>query len=249
MSVDVAALERLARRAWPARETEHRSGWELRFADGFSRRANSVLPIGDAGGDVGSMVDEARRWYRARGLPLRFRMTPLAGPGVGGSLRELGFVPADETVVMAGALAASEHEVGDVVVTDTPDDSWVDLQHRIAGAAREPVAGWRGILERIEPPAMFASLGSSAAGMAVVDGDAAGFFQIVVAPARRRVGLGSALMDVLTRRAIAAGARWGWLQVQTSNTPALALYRGRGYREVYRYQYLVEDPSAVGDTC
>jgi ribosomal protein S18 acetylase RimI-like enzyme len=41
----VREIETAAYRCWPARDIEEHDGWELRFSDGFSRRANSVYPV------------------------------------------------------------------------------------------------------------------------------------------------------------------------------------------------------------
>ncbi len=62
-------LARVAARAWRPVESERLGEWELRAASGFTRRANSVLPLGDPGMPLDAALTAVRRWYGERGLP------------------------------------------------------------------------------------------------------------------------------------------------------------------------------------
>ncbi|MDO0911992.1 GNAT family N-acetyltransferase [Streptomyces sp. DT2A-34] len=62
-------LAQVATRAWRPVESERLGEWELRAASGFTRRANSVLPLGDPGMPLQAALDVVRRWYGDRGLP------------------------------------------------------------------------------------------------------------------------------------------------------------------------------------
>ena len=57
---------------------------------------------------------------------------------------------------------------------------------------------------------------------------------LTVAPALQRQGWGRVLLDGLALWARGQQALWLWLEVRASNTPALALYRARGFAEVGR---------------
>lgn len=237
----IVELERLAARAWPARETTRLGSWELRYADGYSRRANTVLPWDPWPDDLPQRLERAREWYAARGLPLRFRITPLCG-GLANVLLRWGFAVGDAAVVLAGALPQPEPPPGFTVATE-PTERWIGAQLRLAGDARRPERGWRAILQRIDRLAGFATLREGAeivaAGLVVVDGRWAGVHQVVVSPQRRRRGKARQLMDGLHDWARRHGATAGWLQVATANRPAISLYRSLGYRSVYGYRYLV----------
>jgi ribosomal protein S18 acetylase RimI-like enzyme len=67
-------------------------------------------------------------------------------------------------------------------------------------------------------------------------GGVVGLFCLAVDPARRRAGLGTALV-----RALLAGssARVAYLQVEASNAPAVALYARLGFGKAYRYCHRV----------
>ncbi|OSP39923.1 GNAT family N-acetyltransferase, partial [Streptomyces sp. 13-12-16] len=68
-SASYEELARVSARAWRPVESERLGEWELRAAEGFTRRANSVLPLGDPGVPLDDALTAVRRWYAARGLP------------------------------------------------------------------------------------------------------------------------------------------------------------------------------------
>ncbi|CAM5733398.1 hypothetical protein SFUMM280S_04446 [Streptomyces fumanus] len=83
-------LARITARAWPPVESERLGGWELRAAAGFTRRANSVLPLGDPGMPLDAGADRrtplVRRARAARVPPDRHRR----GRHTGAALRGAG---------------------------------------------------------------------------------------------------------------------------------------------------------------
>jgi ribosomal protein S18 acetylase RimI-like enzyme len=71
-----------------------------------------------------------------------------------------------------------------------------------------------------------------AVGLAVEADGLVGLFCLAVDPARRRSGLGTALVRGLLA---ASRASVAYLQVEERNTPAVALYRRLGFSQAYRY--------------
>ena len=65
---------------------------------------------------------------------------------------------------------------------------------------------------------------------------------VAVAPAFRRRGAATALLDALEARAAALSLSFLTLEVRESNAPARALYRARGFREVGRRKRYYEKP-------
>src|SRR6185437_12766765 len=71
---EVLELERISRRGWRAAEQAELDGWLL-FADrGWTGRANSVLPLRSPARPLPELLDAARRYYAARGLPLQIQL-------------------------------------------------------------------------------------------------------------------------------------------------------------------------------
>src|SRR5690606_35270899 len=73
--------------------------------------------------------------------------------------------------------------------------------------------------------------------LAVLERGHMGIFDIVVDEQHRGRGLGRQLMLHLLRWGQLNGAVQAYLQVFPTNTPALRLYSGIGFREAYRYWY------------
>ena len=60
-----------------------------------------------------------------------------------------------------------------------------------------------------------------------------------VSPAHRRRGLGSLITRAACAEALRQGVERVFLQVETANTAALALYERNGFRYSHRYHYRI----------
>ncbi|MEW2269677.1 GNAT family N-acetyltransferase [Streptomyces sp. SID685] len=238
-------LARVTSRGWRPVESERLGEWELRAAGGYTRRANSVLPLGDPGCPLDAALAAVRRWYGERGLPA-YVQTATGAEGtqelLGAELERRGWVREVSAEVWIGALAplADRPEGADVVLAREADEAWLARYQRKGVsevALRVLSAG---------PSVWFATVpgepgGAPAAiGRCVVDGRWAGFAAVEVDPDRRRQGLATEVMAALARRALAEGASAGWLQVESDNAPARALYTGLGFSRHHAYHHFRE---------
>src|SRR5258708_16505983 len=92
--IDLAAvrrLEELAFRGWPALETQDRAGWRLRFADGYTKRANSINALCHNAQTDLSTLQSLEAAYRARKQAPVWRLSPLAPPAMDGILTARGY--------------------------------------------------------------------------------------------------------------------------------------------------------------
>ncbi|MGW2296333.1 GNAT family N-acetyltransferase [Streptomyces violaceorubidus] len=246
-------LVRVAARAWLPVESERLGGWELRAAGGFTRRANSVLPLGDPGLPLDEALTAVRRWYGERGLPA-YVQTATGAVGTQESLcaelERRGWVREVSAEVWTGGLApvADLAEGTGVVLSREADEAWLarygrrgvsDVALRVLGSG---------------PSVWFAKVsGADAAGTpaaigrCVVDGRWASFAAVEVDPAHRRRGLATAVLAALARRALDEGASAAWLQVETDNAGARALYAGAGFAAHHTYHHYRE-PGTPGRT-
>lgn len=236
-----ASFEELARvtaRAWQPLESEPLGEWTLRAAAGFTRRANSVLPLGDPGTSLDEALARVTSWYTERRLPAYVQ----AATGALGTQERLcaelerrGWANEVSAEVRIAALAP----IGDVEaaaapsvrLTREPDEEWLGRYGRVEDpevARRVLVAG---------PSVWFATLPGRAIGRMVVDGRWAGFAAVEVDPGRRRQGHATAVMTALARRALEEGASAAWLQVETDNPGARALYDGMGFVTHHAYHH------------
>jgi N-acetylglutamate synthase len=243
---DVAVLEDISERAWPPLERVERDGVVLRFADGFTRRANSARCDG-AAGDLEGLVATVESEYRRRGLRPGFRVTPLTPPGLEPLLEERGyFVDAEAVVMVADALptAVAPAPRDEVALAPALDEQWLRVFHAIERRwPPEQDRAARSILASGAAPRRFA--------LARVDGApaATGYGRLVddwlylacvaTEPPQRRRGLARAVSEQLCAWGAGQGARRGLLQVLTGNAPAQALYAQLGFSPRYVYRDLV----------
>jgi len=274
-------LAYISSRGWQPVESERLGEWELRAAvqkvprearpwgavvgrrAGFTRRANSVLPLGDPGLPLDEALTVVRRWYGDRGLPA-YVQTATGAEGTQellcAELERRGWTREVTAELWIGALApvADRADPAGVVLSRAADDAWLArYQRKGVSEVALKVLG-RGSPRSSEaesgggPSVWFATVPGEGAepaaiGRCVVDGRWAGFGAVEVDPALRRRGLASLVMAALASRALEEGASAAWLQVETDNVGARALYTGMGFTAHHAYHHYRE-PAPTGDT-
>jgi N-acetylglutamate synthase len=239
----VRALEERAFNAWPALQTLVMDGWLLRFADGYTKRANSINAWQPTA-PLEAILDHAAPLYSSRGLPIVVRLSPLASKADDAALAKRGYAKLDETIVMTARLSLKTCDLPpNLFIDSAPSRAWLEGFAR----ANSVAAARRTIHDRmvgaISPPAAFARLeldGTPVAwGLAVCERGIAGLFDIVTATDARRKGAGRCLVEGLMNWAAARGGGSVYLQVAVNNFAAIALYRSIGFDEAYRYHYRI----------
>ncbi|MFE0728465.1 GNAT family N-acetyltransferase [Streptomyces antibioticus] len=248
-------LSRIAARAWRPVESERLGDWELRAASGFTRRANSVLPLGDPGLPLDAALDAVRRWYAARGLPA-YAQTATGAEGAQellcGELERRGWVREVTAELWIGALAPladaaapdADASVSSVVLTRSADEAWLSRYQRrgVSEVALKVLGSGPSVWFATVPGA--SGEAPAAIGRCVVDGRWAGFAAVEVDPAQRRRGLATTVMAALARRALDEGASAAWLQVEADNAGARALYGRLGLAAHHAYHHYREPREA-----
>ncbi len=248
-SVSYRELAQVATRAWRPVESERLGEWELRAASGFTRRANSVLPLGDPGMPLPEALDVVRRWYGDRGLPAYVQTATGAGTGPEGTqellcaeLERLGWVREVTAELWVGALApvadlGEPAEVSGVVLAREADEAWLARYQRkgVSEVALKVLGSGPSVWFATVPGAGGGA--PAAIGRCVVDGRWAGFAAVEVDPALRRQGLATRVMAALARRALDEGASAAWLQVEAENAGAREMYAGMGFRAHHAYHH------------
>ncbi|WP_437056563.1 GNAT family N-acetyltransferase [Streptomyces sp. enrichment culture] len=256
-------LARISARAWRPVESERLGEWELRAAAGFTRRANCVLPLGDPGMPLDDALTAVRRWYGDRGLPA-YVQTATGAEGTQellcAELTERGWVREVTAELWIASLApvADREVTAEVLLSREADEAWLaryqrkglgEVALRVLGSgsprASEAERGGGPSVWFATVPGAEAGAPPAAIGRCVVDGRWAGFAAVEVDPALRRRGLATAVMAALAGRALEEGASAAWLQVETDNAEARALYGGLGFAAHHAYHHYRE-PVADG---
>jgi N-acetylglutamate synthase len=239
---DLALVEKLERtllHVWPSVETEMHGPWALRFAHGYSARANSASALSQDATIDQELLHKTATFFDGYKLPAQFRISPLTRAGSISVLQSAGYSFKDEAITMIAALSPYEAHPT-VNITPLADDVWLQGVTALNAdkSKREP-SHLKSIAARMKPPVAFASLTQDGktvgyAICAIHDGWAE-MGSIIVAPETRGNGLGRALVTSLLHWASANGAVNAFLQVDVENAAAIALYRSLGFADSYRY--------------
>jgi N-acetylglutamate synthase len=230
---EILALEAVAARGWPAPETARLGEWLLRAGEGWTRRANSALLTGDPGMPLPEALDRVREWYAERGLVPRLAV-PLPSLAPADKVAERLGWPAEMDVDVLTGLLAQARPDPDLRVTAEPDAEW-----RAAYRARRVPPVGAAILAAPDTVAFGALVEDGAIvaiGRGVVVDGWLGVSAMEVPPEHRRRGLATRMLRGLLAWGAANGAARCYLQVESGNEPALALYRGLGFTRHHRYR-------------
>lgn len=241
---EIRSLEVAAARGWPGLEWEMISGWRARAGGGFSRRANSAVPL-EMGAKVdGETIELLRQWYAERDLPLELAVVTRLIPG--------SHVPVEDYVITVEALTAPigvlasppDHRVD---ITDSPTERWAakyraaqgDSDGALAAAVVSAVDGGTLAFAGIhDSDGALVAIGRGAVTDGLRDDRWLGLSALWTAPQSRGRGLGRSILTALEQWGEAQGATSTYLQVETENSAALQWYRRLGFGLHHSYGYI-----------
>ncbi|WP_149202684.1 GNAT family N-acetyltransferase [Actinotalea subterranea] len=241
---------------WPAVTVHDVDGWRVGLSGGFTRRANSVVPLGEPA-DVPGAIGRVEALYATHGQPAVFRVCAAARPhDLAERLAARGYRPvavtqvlvADVPVDAAGTPAPAGLGVPAGTTLDVrpePDQAWLDAWLGVKATRAVDVTAARAVLTGTHADYLRLTgerrtgrdaqvLGAVRAAYAE---DWVGLSSLVVVPEARRRGLARALTAAALTVAGRRGARRAFLQVERTNEPARRLYRSLGFREADEYAY------------
>ena len=235
LSLRIIELEKLSDLTWPALEIIEYGEWRLRISDGFSMRANSVLPIGEPPIDLASAVDEVTSIYRENNLKPTFSIPLPIFDELDRYLEQRGWnikIDANFLIRDIGAIEVSGHPQFSIEILDYPSKEWLEVN------SEQPLEK---IMRRY--PARYGAIKSGEEVIAVGRIATLGSWSIVtrlfVNPSFRGKGLAKALMNNLLSAAVTEGATKVALQVDNENGAALALYQSMGFTTHHKFVYRI----------
>ncbi|WP_248958779.1 GNAT family N-acetyltransferase [Sphaerisporangium perillae] len=234
-------FETLVHHAWPAPHQEALGGWTLRYADGVTKRANSILPWGEPE-DLDKAIDAAERFYADRGVPCVFSVGLRAPSGLDGFLAGRGYRLVDDTMFMAAALDGPASPVAHrVTIAEEPSEDWLATWWAVDGRFGQGLATAERIVRGV--PAGYAAVEEEgrpvAVGRSVLQGGMLGIYCMATVPEARRRGLGRSVLRALLAGGRARGATGAYLSVLARNSAAISMYSAEGFTASGRYHYRV----------
>ena len=118
---EIDALERTADRCWPAPVHERLGDWYLRAAQGWTNRANSALPLGDAGRPMAEALEATQAWYARQGLTPRITVPLPLRRDVADALAAAGWYAQPRVLVQTAPLDPMEPASAERGAARTPD--------------------------------------------------------------------------------------------------------------------------------
>ena len=238
-------LEKIMMCAWPAFESIDYEGWTLRFADGYTKRSNSVYSHSTSPLPLQEKVAHCEAAYQGRGLPTIFRVTPFSQPAtLDGFLAERGYETLDPTTVMTCTLADAMPESKREPQFIVSSEAWLNAHALLHQLTAVEASALKRIVQSTDGECCFVTANKkgrlTGCGLGVLVDDAVGLFGLFTHPECRGQGVGSAIVRSILAWAYQRKAKTSFLQVHCDNTTARRLYERCGFQEAYPYWYRIK---------
>ncbi|SDY73243.1 Acetyltransferase (GNAT) family protein [Amycolatopsis xylanica] len=226
-------LEVACTAAWDPLISESLGQWRLRWAGGFTGRANSALAVGDPGVPIGQALRRVCDFAHSRHIEPRVHA--IKDSDIEDALAAEGWKPdieyanGHEVTVLTGPLGDGDT----TLVLDEPAPAWWELT---TGSA-DPSPAQRHVLATGKVG--FGMLGDFAAVRGAVAEGILLVGRLAVRPPHRRQGHAVTLMNAIGAWGAGHGAARCVLQVSVTNAAALSLYARLGFSEHHRYRYWI----------
>ena len=243
-SKTIREIEELSFNAWPALQTLMFDGWIIRFADGYSKRANSVNPVYDSRIDIEEKISACEQMYRGKNLPVVFKLTTSVHPENLDDILRSHEYQMDSTTSVQTLGSIEGYGICEVELNETCTGEWLAGVYRLNNVNEKIQPTVKRMLGNIIPKKCFAIIRREDQGIAygfgVLQNKYIGLYDVVVDPSFRNQGYGRRLIFSLLAWGKQNTARKAYLQVMLNNAPALHLYSRLGFQEAYQYWYRVK---------
>ena len=239
----IRTIEEISLNAWPSLQQILYDGWILRFANGHTKRANSVNPVYKGTENVQEKIKRCREVYLSKNLATIFRITPLAHPeNLDEILEALGFEKKDVSYVQVKDLEVFQPQPTSAIRFWTEfSQEWLANFAYLREIPLEEQESLKSILHNIASENCFSILIKDSqvvvCGLGVLENQYIGLFEIITAKDMQMKGYGRELILNILSWAKNKGATKAYLQVVASNEAALKLYSNLGFQEIYQYFY------------
>lgn len=249
LTQDIKRFEEISNNGWPALQTMQYDGWLLRFAEGVTKRSNSVTMLYPSRIPFKEKIAFCETVYHQRGIVPCFKIVGESGTSViDNILEDQGYsIPATISFQMVTIAHTPPAPKQDVRIETRINEAWIDhfIRMNRFEMSRKPV--YLAIMKQMLTPKCLVSVVANeqtiGVGLGVLEADCIGLFDLVVDPDHRNKGIGADIVKAILHWGHAMGAKQGYLQVLTDNTQAISVYRKLGFTEIYQYWYRMKQES------
>lgn len=246
LNMKIRQFEEISNNAWPCLQSMQHDGWLMRFANGVTKRANSINLLYPSTLNPEKKIDFCEEVCKSKNIPATFKITAIADPSNIDDLLEKRGYYVHSTVSFQTADLKRKNPGSDpeIVVSSTIEENWIKDFIRLNGFDFNLKSTYIAIMERVLTQSRMVSIKDGTrtigVGLGVVEGPYLGLFDIVTDRAYRRKGFGTRLVNSLLSWGMENGAETAYLQVLTSNILAQKLYVNLGFKEAYLYWYRMQ---------
>ena len=217
----------------------------MRFAQGYTKRANSVTPLYASFLDLKTKIQRCEDLYRNFALKPIFRLTNSPQlQALDETLESLGYQKQDTVSVQVKAIDDRFSSNNLVTFNNEISQEWLD---QYVHAVEIPIQHWNTLstmLEIIPNPTCYSLLHDHSrfcsCGLGVLENNYLGLFFIGTAKSQRGKGYAKELISAMLHWGRDRGATQAYIQVETKNHRAINLYNKLGFAEVYQYFYRIK---------
>ncbi|MNJ40481.1 putative acetyltransferase [compost metagenome] len=237
-------IEELALNAWPALRTIVHEGWLLRFADGYTKRSNSISAIYSRNEDkIERRISNCEEIYATAGLQTIFKITPFVSDSLDQLLSDRDYMKVEPSSVkiLDNLQHIPEPQTQEITIENQLSEQWLRTIARMNGLSSRDLAVSRKLLSGSPLKHGFFTLHNHsravACGLAVIEQGYVGLYDIVTAKEERNQGHGEQLLLHILKWAEENGAAKSYVLVVQNNAPANRLYEKLNYQHAYTYWY------------
>ncbi len=255
---DIRIMEKKAADGWAANEISEYDGWEMRFGNGYTGRANSISVYEDSAKRMEDKVVYCENLYKAHGLPCNFKVTDV-DKELSDFLLNRGYTVVTPTDVMIldtdsedfakvlsdEGIADNSEAIKNVSFSSDPS-KWFDPYFEFEGFTDEKkIEAYKQFHANTKTVKLYVTLmhegnAAAVASCAIEDGYSL-LHNVIVDKKYRGLGLGKKLCLAAILKSKEMGAKYSYLQVIKDNDVAINLYKKLGFKKVYEYCYLKQD--------
>ena len=240
----IQTIEELSLNSLPCLQQIIDDGWVLRFAEGYTKRANSVTPLYPSQEELTPKIRRCEAIYQGFNLKPIFRLTNESRlEPLDRTLATLGYQQQDFVSVQVKDINEIDFStyVANTILDSEISEEWLD---RYVHAVDLPIQHWNTLstmLDIIPYQTCYAMLKDKSrfcsCGLGVLAKNYLGLFFIGTVKQQQGKGYGKQLVSAMLQWGKDNGATQAYVQVEAKNLRGINLYNKLGFTEAYQYFY------------